>query len=331
MSNPFTEMGFTDPTLEMMRQSISKLGHNDQAQYFGTMMVASLASRVIGMMGQNNNTTKEILHRDDLKTIKDEYSKNNFEFQISDIIATHKQMLKNEIEFAKIQFSNMKAMDSYKIFLSTWCAKFKLTPDVFFNMLENKNNYNNGLKPIILIPRTEFIDSISGNYTKFCEIFAEKFQHSMTQVDFSCRTIWKYNSQNICSSPKCDSFILHFILQGLPTIIVYPVLKKDKLIFYLATWPSTISQNFFYKKVYEVTNNESIDANNVADIIAVITAYTADCYSSFYANDPALSLHQLKSCNIAENAEKLLNDYHDKFSDAHKLFSNLGVISNPLN
>lgn len=332
MSDLFNNFGGGDPSIEIIRRNVAEHGqngHHDQSQYFGIMMLASLASRVIGMYGQHSNTKKEDVHHQDIKKIKDYYEDKRFQAQLSDIQASHELMLKHETELARIQFSNMMTLDSYKIFLSTWCAKFKLTPTVFFEKLENTSNLSGKvLKPIVLIPRTEIVNSIYGDYTKFCDMFAERFQHTLTQVDFSCRTMWKYNSPNICSSPKCDSFILHFILQGLPTIIVYPILKNDKLIFILATWASSISQNFFYKKVFEIQNGDNINATFIADIVGVITAYTADCFTSFYANHSASSLQQLRSFKLVDNAKKLLKKYINDFSEAHKFYSNLGIISN---
>lgn len=59
-----------------------------------------------------------------------------------------------------------------------------------------------------------------------------------------------------CISPISDTINLHYIMQGLPTILIFPCYKEDEIIIKVATWGfSTGKTNLCFNNLFSINKS----------------------------------------------------------------------------
>lgn len=336
MSNIFSEMGFSDPTFETLRNSI--LGHaqkGDPSSYYSLMMVTSVFNRIAGQHFNRSSQKSDFDYRKEINDLRKEFSGKQKEFEIAFTRQFHETALHHELDLVKQQSQNMKKLEPFNAFCTTWNRIFEANINTIIDQIK-VSTLDDLNKPILGIAHTPFIDSLykkeknkscGKEYDLFCKAFNYKYG-ALNDINLEWITMWK--SDRRCLSPKSDAFILHFIMQGLPAIILFPILKNNEFIIQMATWSlGTIKNNFYFNKMCEIPYTDEIDLDFTLDAIAIIAAYAADCYSSFYCNREATSLNFLQQkgySNIQLN--KLLEKQVAKYKDSLDLFQMMGFDTN---
>jgi len=336
MSNIFSEMGFSDPTFETLRNSIS--GHaikGDPSSYYGLMMISSVFSRITGQSFNRSNQNTEFDYRKEINDLRKEFSGKQKEFEVAFTRKFHNAALHHELDLLKIQSENMQNLEAFNAFCVTWNKIFELNINTIIGQIKN-STLDDLNKPRLGIAHTPFVDSFfvkkestsyGQAYNLFCEAFCRKYG-ALNDINLDWITMWK--SDRNCISPKSDAFILHFIMQGLPSIILFPIQKNNKFIIQMATWSlGTMKNNFYFNTMCEIPYTDEIDLDFTLDAIAIIAAFAADCYSSFYCNREATSLNFLQQkgySNIKLN--ELLEKQVAKYKDSLDLFQMMGLNTN---
>lgn len=299
--NTFEQFGFTDPTEAIIRSSIgqaSSIADNVIPGYFAGQMLGAL---IWGNYSRNTavkQTTKSLEFRQKLLEDNIADSKERTEKEIEFMRECHKLGMQRQIEYAKDSCEHRLSEEEFRKFCEgAWLKHFRPTIGAILEEFRYPQLDPDGvLKMKLMIARTKLscesfgLDPRSAYYD-FCSDFKEDYLFSLN-VDGRWLRAWEQN----CISPVADTMNLHYIMQGMPTVLVFPMQRGENLSVEVSTWAFKIGlSNMSINKVFHIPMVEvKAHPNRLKRAMVAATVYVDDCYRLLYYQKKPDSIYQVE-------------------------------------
>lgn len=215
--------------LHVLDNSLHELAACGCSPYFVTSALSSLA---FGEMGRKNQ--KEILEgnlefREKMQKLRDDFSKERVDKQIAYRRESYEIGRQYQMLIMKQMNDNRQKEVEFK-YLCQNC--WPLNIDVKTVMSWQKELlYSKEIIPIkVLISKSDVLtfSNENGYYENFCRQLSKS---ALPGTDFKIGA-WKSK----CQSPLAETLNINYIMQGVPTLLLYPYTKKGKYYLEYAAW-----------------------------------------------------------------------------------------------
>lgn len=213
----------------ILDNSLHELAACGCSPYFVTSALSSLA---FGEMGRRNQ--KEIMEgnfefREKMQKLRDDFSKERVDKQI----AFRKESYEMGRQYQMLLMKQINENRQKEVEFKYLCQNcWPLTIDVKTIMSWQKDLlYSNDIVPLkVLISKSDVLtfSNENGYYENFCRKLAKS---SLPGLDVKIGA-WKGK----CQSPLAETLNINYIMQGVPTLILYPYTRKGKFYLSYAAW-----------------------------------------------------------------------------------------------
>lgn len=300
--NTFEQFGFTDPTEAIIRNSIegqmTSIADNVIPGYFAGQMLSTLVWGDYSRKTAIKQTKKSIEFRqkilDDNIADSREQTKKEIEFMRE----CHNLGLQRQIEYAKDSCEQRLSEEEFRKFCEgTWLKHFRPTIGAILEEFRHPQLDSDGvIKMKLMIARTKLSSETSGldkrgAYYDFCSDFKEDYLFDLN-IDGRWLRAW----ENDCISPVADTMNLHYIMQGMPTILVFPMQRGEKFSVEVSTWAFQIGlSNMSINKVFQMPMAElSEHPNRLKNAMVAATVFIDDCYRLLFCQKKPNSIYQVE-------------------------------------
>lgn len=294
--NTFEQFGFTDPTNNILESSVL---NNPSNSIWGDVL-NGLSGYAIGQFtgivaageytrrqNQNNQQVslevkKELFKRELL--FKRKMAKDEADY----ILESARLGIIRQQELALKELDNIQAQDKFNDFCQEWNKHYNVQVKTILGELKRISSLNEGecLKPKLLIARTGLFADLAKKepsltserdmYLFFCSEIHDRLNND--SVDLSWIDFWK----GMSVSPISDTLNIHYITQGIPTIIVFPVLRNDSLSIRISVWFTGKGlTNIFLSRFIEINTSYNLK-NQLVSSIAGVICYASIVFNSFF-------------------------------------------------
>ncbi len=251
---------------------------------------------------ERNNTFASDKLQQDLDYLRKSYEE-NISFQSKQI---------------KQQFDNMRSQSQFAFFCDKfWKDQFGMTINSLQYPIEELSHCRpSDIKIQLMVARTAAIDGLTSawgpaaghNYRTLCSHIKEKIgANKLFSTSFI--NAWCAPSKGVAA----DTMLLYYIMQGLPTVILFLDRVGDRIAVDVALWSlQTGLDKFMTCRLFETETTESTAISDSYDLLCASAAYCGDALKT------GLSLHQSKQgtdiiANIISKdiREKALSEYND--------------------
>lgn len=197
--------------------------------FFITGVLSSLGFGELGRQHQKELTENNIAFREKMQKIRDDFSAE----RLNEQIAFKKESYELGRQFQIHMMQNMNDNRQKEVEFQYLCEKcWPLTIDVrtVMNWQREILKYN-GIVPMrVLIAKTDVntCRKTNGCYENFCTELNRTNIPGLI-IEQGC---WKSK----CQSPMAESLNINYVMQGIPTLIIYPYTTKGTFHLEFATW-----------------------------------------------------------------------------------------------
>lgn len=294
--NTFEQFGFNDPTNSIIQSSVlNNPTHsvwsdvwNGLSGYaigqFAGVVTAGEYSRKQNQKNQQSSldTKKEIFHRDLL--FKRKVAKAEAEY----ILESAQMGILRQQELALKELDNIQAQDKFNDFCQEWNKHYAVQVKTILGELSRIYNSNERvrLKPKLLVARTDVFSQLANNetglasdrdvYLNFCSEINDELTND--DVDLSWDDFWKGR----CVSPISDTLNIHYVAQGIPMVLVFPMVKKEMLSIDISVWFTGKGlTNIFQSRFIEIDKTQNLK-NQLMSCVAGAICYVSIIFSTFF-------------------------------------------------
>lgn len=304
--NTFENIGFTSVNDFMLRNhlntNLATHKENPILDFFGIQILNSMVSGIASRNSQSSITSK-------IKKEGVQSSISSLKKQTEDEIKFMQECfqigLENQINLTKQSCNNIHKEREFQIFCETWNNHFKINiSSILYELSHLSYDKECITKPKLMIARTKPIISqltsetkidVRSAYELFCQDFKDDY---LTNEYFD--SSWINSWAKDCISPISDSINLHYIMQGLPTIIVFPFYRGNIISIEVAIWTYYPGKNnLCFNKLIQL-DKEYANENPECLQIAILAAAT-------FVNDLYRAAFYGKGCDV-------LHHYNDLFA-----------------
>lgn len=295
-----------------MENIITQLQKGGSSPFFFT---SALQSAVFGELGRKNQ--KELVEsnldfRKRLQKVKDEFSEERLEEQIRYKRETYElgrqyliqqTILQNDLRTKEIEFQDFINHGYWPLNCSA------------YSLLELHNDLlKRSIVPLrVLIAKTEVTAFDRAKRDSSYDIFVNKVKDSLSElpnISILDRP-WKNASQ----STICDSMNLHFIMQGVPTLLVFPYQIGDQFGIEISMWSFVRGAHSMQSR--KILKINSFDATkNIDHVVLALKAaigMTRDTYMIAEYHSPArfISMIDETILEIGEIRHMIIGHYSE--------------------
>lgn len=262
--NTFEQFGFNDPTNSIIQSSVlNNPTHsvwsdvwNGLSGYaigqFAGVVTAGEYSRKHNQKNQQSSlgVKKELFQRELL------FKKKMAKAEADYILESAHMGIQRQQELALKELDNIQAQDKFNDFCQEWNKHYAVQVKTILGELNRICNLKERetLKPKLLIARTDIFSELAKRetnltsdrdvYLNFCSEINDELTND--DVDLSWVDFWKGKSV----SPISDTLNIHYVAQGIPMVLIFPILKNNLLSIGISVWftgkgLSNIFQNRF--------------------------------------------------------------------------------------
>jgi len=213
--------------------------------------------------------------------------------------------------------------DEFKWFCDNiWNTRFEVGPDtILTHIKESLLLKENIICPVLIIGWTSIFSSAyfecqsaHENYLNFCEDVVEEYTLSQL-FDLSFVSMFRVQSTSSIS----DSLIAHYLMQGLPTLVIYPEIIDNLFRLDIVYWThlrghASISQITGYKCfLKDPSPNYNLEVQQlIKDTVVLFSSLIADIFQySLNYKKPSYTIDALSHINnpdLVDCAQKALNN-----------------------
>ena len=288
MENAFTQMGFLDPIQMLFNASLGQEIESFTWKSIPGFVYGQAASTLVWGHFSRKWAREDAKQRiQDLKKLNEFQSKvmrERTQSEIDFMIKIFNDGINFQREYSKQLLDSRKLQNEFEYFcINTWSPRFKTS---IADILDKHNapivNSKGGIKINLLLARTKTLQSLipqwgidhKDNYINFSEDFID-FIGKHEQFNTMWLRMWEKPSLGVVS----DSMNIFYIMQGLPTIILFLNEKHNRLTIDATLWGFQIGHsNLIMNNILESTYN---DANKESIALQLLTASTSFLCDSF--------------------------------------------------
>lgn len=255
-------------------ETISKGG---SSPFFFTSAIQSVVFGEMGRKHQEELMSTNLEFRERMTAIRNEYSKERLDeqllfrresYELGKQYQIHQTAMMNDSRRKQIEFHN-------------FCQYYwPLDYDIHSVMTVQSNTLaNSHIVPMrVLIARTEVTTydkrHPQESYGRLCDLVAVNLRE-LPGVDIQARP-WKQS----CKSIICESMNLNYIMQGVPTLLVFPYQLGDSYGVEIATWSFNRGiRSLNHSKILTIKGFDSqMSLDKVVASISAIVGMTRDAY-----------------------------------------------------
>lgn len=260
--------------LDAIAKTISAGG---SSPFFFTSAIQSMIFGEMGRKHQEELMTTNLEFKEKMAAIRDEYSKERLNeqllfrresYELGKQYQIHQTALLNDSRRKQIEFHN-------------FCQHYwPLNYDIYAVMKEQSKLLSTGnIIPMrVLIAKTEVTTYDKKHrevsYGELCDLVTDNLK-GLLGVDIQTRP-WKQS----CKSIVCESMNLNYIMQGVPTLLIFPYQLGDSYGVEIATWSFNRGiRSLNQSKILTIGNFDSqMSIDKVVASISAIVGMTRDAY-----------------------------------------------------
>ncbi len=297
--NIFEQFGFTDPTEAIIRNSIgeqaSSIADNVIPGYFAGQMIGALVWGGYSRNSARKQTERSIEFHKKMMDANIADSEERTEKEIEFMRECYIHGMQRQIEYAKDSCEHRLKEEEFRKFCEgTWLKHFRPTIGAILEEFRHPQIDSDGvMKMKLMIARTKLSSETSGldrsgAYYDFCSDLKEDYLYNLN-VDGRWLRAWERD----CISPVADTMNLHYIMQGMPTILVFPMQRGDIFSVEVSTWTFQIGQsNMSINKVFQISMTElSGHPNRLKDAMVAAIVFVDDCYRLLFCQKQPNSIY----------------------------------------
>ena len=299
----FEQFGFSDPTQTIIRNSIggniSEIADNVIPGYFIGQMCSAVVWGRYSRKTATSQMESSINFRKQMMNTNIDNAKEQTLNEIKFMRECHTLGMQRQIEYAKKSCEDRIKEEEFRKFCEgTWLKHFRPTIGAILEEFRHPQIDSDGvMKMKLMIARTKYSSGTylmdmdkAGAYYDFCSDLKDDYS-----INQSFDGQWLRAWQKECVSPVADTMNLHYIMQGLPTILIFPMKRGKMLSIEVSTWAFQTGQsNMSIDKVFQIPISElSNHPNRLQNAMIAAAAYTDDCYRLFFCQNKPASIHQV--------------------------------------
>lgn len=260
--------------LDAIAKTISAGG---SSPFFFTCAIQSMVFGELGRQNQEELMSTNLEFKERMAAIREEYSKERLDeqllfrresYELGKQYQIHQTAMMNDSRRKQIEFHN-------------FCQYYwPLNYDIYAVMKEQSKTLSNShIVPMrVLIAKTEVTTYDKKHrevsYGELCELITDNLK-GLQGVDIQTRP-WKQS----CKSIICESMNLNYIMQGVPTLLVFPYQLGDSYGIEIATWSFNRGiRSLNHSKILTINGFDSqMSIDKVVASISAIVGMTRDAY-----------------------------------------------------
>lgn len=298
---PYEQFGFTMPTADQIGQAVDAMpaGERVISGYFAGQMAGMVYAGWRSRKTAAEHNTRNISFQEELNEIRNEFGNKKVKAEIDFLRECHDLGMRNQREVAIKSCADRQQEEEFRRFCEmSWNTHFRPQINAVLEEMKQPATDNAGVPRLkLMIARTPLIAKgmdRKGAYADFCDEFKEDF---LMQYNLGMDSIWIRGWECDCVSAMADTMNLHYIMQGLPTVIIYPVKRGDNLSIETAMWGYQLGQShMLMDKTFRIPMSYIEDNQDRMKVLMIAAAaYVDDCYRLMIHHSPADSLYKLKT------------------------------------
>ena len=279
-------------------QSAFGAGETVISGYFAGQMAGMLLSGFRARKLGREQNEHSILLQQEMNDLRLEFAREKNEKEQDFLRECHKTGMDFQREYARQSYMNRQQEEEFRKFCElSWLKHFR--PDIGSVLTEMQSPDTDGkgvVKMKLMIARTPMVAmdmDRKGAYTAFCDYFKERYIHEYN-VNVDC--LWLRAWDADCISAMGDTMNLHYIMQGIPAIALYPMQRGNILSIETATWGYQLGlTGMAFDKTFRAPIEEiEEDTNRLHRLLIAATAYIDDCYRILLCQSTPESLYKVK-------------------------------------
>lgn len=210
----------------------------------------------------------------------------------------HESGMAFQRECARQSYINRQQEEEFRKFCeSTWLPHYRPNIEAVLTEMQNLDVDKKGVvKMKLMIARTPMVAvgmNRKGSYTAFCDYFKNEY---VQKYGLNIDCLWLQTWESDCVSAMADTMNLHYIMQGIPSIVLYPIQRGSNLSLETATWGYQLGlTSMAFDKTFRVPIEEiEADTKRQYRLLMAATAYIDDCYRVLLCQSTPESLYKVK-------------------------------------
>lgn len=265
--------------------------------FFLTNALNSVAFGELGRKNQNALTDNNFEFQRHLDNLNQEFKEEQLETQIAFKRESYELGRRYQMILSKQSNENRQKEVEFQYFCDN-CWPLEKSILAFFD--EQQSSINKAIVPIgIYIAKTDVTTYNTNKNNRYNDLY-ESIKSIETSLGHC--TIPKSSWKTICQSTVAESMNINYILQGLPTLLIFPNLNNGKLNIEIATWgfnrglgSMLISNMLSFPYALTDPDNDKVDF-----ALQVIIGIIRDNYMIMTYHQPATLLNIMKPHNISK-------------------------------
>lgn len=258
------------------------------------MLLSGYRSRRLGRE-QNDHS---ISLQQEMNEMRLEFARKKSRQELDFLRECHESGMAFQRECARQAYMNRQQEEEFRKFCEqSWLKHYRPDIGAILAEMQSPDVDEKGVaKMKLMIARTPMVAmgmDRKGAYTSFCDNFKEKFIHKYG-VNVDC--LWLRAWDADCISAMADTMNLHYIMQGIPAIALYPMQRGNTLSLETATWGYQLGlTSMAFDKTFRVPlEGIENDTSKLHRLLIAATAYIDDCYRVLLCQSTPESLYKVK-------------------------------------
>lgn len=255
---------------------IEAISAGGSSPFFFTCAIQSMVFGELGRKNQEELMSTNLEFKERMAAIREEYSKERLDEQLLFRRESYELGKQYQIQQTAMMIdSRLKQIE-----FNNFCQHYwPLDYDIFAVMKEQSRILSSShVVPIkVIIAKTEvttFDKKYPSSYGEFCKLVKGNL-NGLYGIDIQSNP-WKTS----CNSNICDSMNLNYIMQGIPTLLIFPYQLGDSYGVEIATWSFNKGiRSLKHSKILTIDNFESqTSIDKVVASVSSIVGMTRDAY-----------------------------------------------------
>lgn len=260
--------------LDAIAKTISAGG---SSPFFFTCAIQSMVFGELGRKNQEELMSTNLEFKERMTAIREEYSRERLDEQLLFKRESYELGKQYQIQQTAMMIdSRLKQIEFHNFCQHYWPLNY----DIFAVMKEQSRILSSShVVPIkVIIAKTEVTTfdkkHRESSYGEFCELVADNL-NGLYGIDIQSRP-WKTS----CNSNICESMNLNYIMQGIPTLLIFPYQLGDSYGVEIATWSFNKGvRSLKHSKILTIDNFDSqTSIDKVVASVSSIVGMTRDAY-----------------------------------------------------
>lgn len=266
--------------------------------YFAGQMAGMLLSGFRARKLGREQNEHSISLQQEMNEMRLAFSREKGQAEMNFIRECHKSGMAFQRECARQSYINRQQEEEFRKFCeSTWLTHYRPNIDAVLTEMQNLDVDEKGVvKMKLMVARTPMVSmgmNRKGSYTAFCDFFKNEYIQEYA-LNIDC--LWLQTWESDCLSAMADTMNLHYIMQGIPSIVLYPIQRGDSLSLETATWSYQLGlTSMAFDKTFRVPIAAiEADTKRLYRLLISATAYIDDCYRVLLCQSTPESLYKVK-------------------------------------